>query len=216
MIRNILFDLDGTLTDSADGITRCIAGAVEALGKTSPPLEELVHFIGTPLRDIFATLLVTEDRARIDDAILLYRERFDSVGYAENRVYDGIRESLALLQERGYLLFVATAKGQRDANRVVEHFDLDIHFDGVFGVRTDAERRDKAALVARILSDRGIDPTSAAMIGDRSTDMRAACDVGIRAIGAGWGYGSTDELHSAGADSIIAWPTEVLDQFSPL
>ena len=62
-------------------------------------------------------------------------------------------------------------KGQRDANRVVEHFDLDIHFDGVFGVRTDAERRDKAALVARILADRGIDPTSAAMIGDRSTDI---------------------------------------------
>ncbi len=216
MIRNILFDLDGTLTDSADGITRCIAGAVDVLGEPCPPLEDLIHFIGTPLRDIFACVLDTPDQARIDQAIALYRERFDSVGYAENRVYDGICESLAGLQERGYSLFVATAKGQRDANRVIDHFGLDIHFDEVFGVRTDAERRDKAALVTRILNDRRIDPATAAMIGDRSTDMRAARDSCIRAIGAGWGYGSEDELHTAGADSIVASPAEVLAQFSPL
>ncbi len=216
MIRNILFDLDGTLTDSADGITRCIAGAVDVLGESCPPLEGLIHFIGTPLRDIFASVLDTPDQARIDQAIALYRERFDSVGYAENRVYDGIRESLAGLQERGYSLFVATAKGQRDANRVIDHFGLDIHFGEVFGVHSDAERRDKAALVRRILSDCRIDPATAAMIGDRSTDMRAARHCCIRAIGAGWGYGSDDELYTAGADSIVASPAEVLAQFSPL
>jgi phosphoglycolate phosphatase len=213
MIRNILFDLDGTLTDSADGITRCIAGAVETLGKARPALEDLVRFIGTPLRDIFASVLDTSEPTRIDEAIVLYRERFDSVGFAENRVYDGIPETLAGLRERGFSLFVATAKGQRDADRVIEHFGLEIHFDRVFGVLTDAERRDKAALVTRILGDLEMDPTTVALIGDRSTDMRAASHSGVRAIGAGWGYGTDDELHSSGADSIVASPSEVLAQF---
>ena len=216
MTQNILFDLDGTLTDSADGITRCIGHAVEQLGVPAPPLAELVHFIGTPLRDIFASVLDTTDDTRIDEAVLFYRERFDSVGYAENRVYDGIRESLTGLRQRGFSLFVATAKGQRDANRVIDHFGLDVHFDEVFGVCNDAERRDKAALVARILSDRSISSSATAMIGDRSTDMRAARQSGVRAIGAGWGYGSDQELQSAGADSIVAGPGELLSQFSAL
>jgi phosphoglycolate phosphatase len=212
MIRNVLFDLDGTLTDSADGITRCIAGAADALGVSPPPLEELTHFIGTPLRDIFTTVLDTSDATRIDEAIVLYRERFDSVGYAENRVYDGIWESLAALQESGYALFVATAKRQEDASRVIGHFGLDIHFDEVFGVVTDDERRDKAVLVQRILRDREIDPPTAAMVGDRSTDMNAARHASIRAIGAGWGYGTGDELRSSGANTIAAQPSDVLAQ----
>lgn len=216
MTQNILFDLDGTLTDSADGITRCIAHAVETLGGSSPPLAELVRFIGTPLRDIFASLLDTSDASRLDAAISLYRERFVSVGYAENRLYDGICESLAGLRERGYSLFVATAKAQRDANRVVDHFDLGVHFDEVFGVCNEVERRDKSALVARILDDRKIDPSTAAMIGDRSTDILAARHAGIRAIGASWGYGTPDELRDAGSDSIIDSPSELLMHFSAL
>ncbi len=216
MVRNILFDLDGTLTDSADGITRSIEGAIESLGQSSPPREELVQFIGTPLRDIFVLLLDTSDPIKIDAAIDAYRERFETVGFSENRVYDGISDLLVELQERGYALFVATAKGQRDANRVIDHFGLNAHFAQVFGVETDVERRDKSALVARILADQDIHPSTAAMIGDRSTDMNAARQTRIRAIGAGWGYGSNAELREAGADSIVANPSEVLAQFLPL
>lgn len=213
MIRNILFDLDGTLTDSADGITRCIERAIETAGQASPPRTELAACIGTPLRDIFERFLDTSDATRIDAAISVYRERFDRVGFSENRVYDGVRELLHSLTERGHSLFVATAKNQRDAKRVVDHFDLHVHFVSVCGVETDTERRDKSALVTRILAEQRIDPASAAMVGDRSTDMHAARHAGIRAIGAGWGYGSSDELRSAGADSIVTRPGDVLAEF---
>ncbi len=213
VIRHILFDLDGTLTDSADGITRCLQHAVVSMNVEAPALRKLTHYIGTPLRDIFAALLDTDDAARLDAAIGHYRERFNEVGFSENRVYDGVSELLAELRARGYALYVATAKGQPDATRVIEHFSLQHFFDDVCGVVDDAERRDKARLIGRILAARDIPSAAAAMVGDRSHDMRGARVAGLRAIGAGWGYGSDEELHESGADWISARPAALLDHF---
>lgn len=216
MIRHIFFDLDGTLTDSAEGITRCLAYALDSLGGAPPPLPELQQYIGSPLSEIFATLLDTDDRDTLEKAIASYRERFDRVGYAENRVYGGIVELLDELRARGYALYVATAKRQRDATRVVEHFDLMERFAAVFGVAHDPERHDKAMLLERALGECGVEPGRAAMIGDRSADMLAARSAGLRGIGAGWGYGSLEELRESHASAIASSPQAILDHLPPL
>jgi phosphoglycolate phosphatase len=213
VIQNILFDLDGTLTDSAEGITQCLRHAVVSLGHRSTPREELAAHIGTPLRDIFVSLLGTSEPSRIDSAVELYREHFARVGLRENRVYAGVADTLATLRERGYLLFVATAKGQVDATRVVEHFELDHYFDAVFGVTTDNERSDKAELVMRIVRECRLDPAATAMIGDRSHDMHCARRANLHAVGADWGYGTTQELLDSGARSIARHPGALLDEF---
>ncbi len=216
MIRHVFFDLDGTLTDSAEGITRCLAHAVDSLGGAPPPLSELQQYIGSPLSEIFATLLDTDDRDALDKAIAAYRERFDRVGYAENRVYGGIVELLDTLRARGYALYIATAKRKRDATRVVEHFDLMGRFAAVFGVDRDPERYDKALLLERALGERGVEPRRAAMIGDRSHDMLGARSAGLLAIGAGWGYGSLEELRASHASAIASSPLAILDHLPPL
>lgn len=210
VIRHVLFDLDGTLTDSAEGITRCIAKAAVACGAAPPESARLRGFIGTPLADIFEALLDTADPSRIERAISLYRERFERIGYRENRVYDQIEDLLDALAERGFSLYVATAKQQADADRVIEHFRLHPRFAGVFGVVEDGERRDKALLVRRILTTHGIAPAAAALIGDRSHDVGGARRAGVCAIGAAWGYGSVEELREAKADHVAAAPRDVL------
>ena len=209
MIQHVLFDLDGTLTDSADGITRCLHHALISVGGEAPPTAELRAFIGAPLSEIFSALLDTDDKVRVDAAISHYRERFDRVGYAENRVYDGITEVLAQLRVRGYALYVATAKAQRDATRIIDHFELGDSFHAVFGVNGDAERLDKSVLMRRIVKTHGLQPEAVAMVGDRVHDVLGAQRAGIRAIGAGWGYGSAQELRDSAA--IASSPAELLD-----
>jgi phosphoglycolate phosphatase len=213
VIRNILFDLDGTLTDSAGGITQCLRNAVVSLGQSCAPREELAVYIGTPLREIFVSLLGTSDSSRIESAVDLYRVHYARVGLRDNRVYEGVDDTLAVLRERGYVLFVATAKGQSDARRVVHHFELDRHFEGVFGVTTDEERRDKAELVMRIVNEQRLDPSATAMIGDRSHDMHCAERASLHAIGADWGYGTTEELIDSGAHRVVRHPAALLDEF---
>lgn len=214
MIEHVLFDLDGTLTDSADGITRCLRHAVISAGGEAPPLGELRGFIGSPLAEIFASLLETSVQARVDAAIVAYRERFDRVGYAENRVYAGIREVLSELRARGYALYVATAKAQRDASRIIDHFELAESFRTVFGVNADAERRDKSLLLQRIVDTHDLVADTVVMVGDRVHDVLGAQRAGIHSIGAGWGYGSAAELRDSGA--IAASPGQLLDHLPHL
>src|SRR5262249_52699366 len=125
---NVIFDLDGTLTDPGVGITGCIQHALVAMGHRAPDAHELRHFIGPPLREAFATLLQTADEARLQAAIGHYRRRFEAVGMFENVVYPGIPEALRALQERGHQLWVATSKPERYARQIVEHFGLTKHF----------------------------------------------------------------------------------------
>ena len=202
-----LFDLDGTLTDPREGITRSLAYALERMGVAAPPLDELTFAIGPPLRASFATLLGTDARAAIERAVAHYRERFADVGLFENRPYDGITEALAALGARGARLYVATSKPTVYARRIVERFGLAPHFIEVHGCELDGTREDKRELLAHLIPHHGLDARRAVMVGDRGADMRAARHHGLQALGALWGYGSREELHEAGAHAFCAAPS---------
>ncbi len=202
----ILFDLDGTLTDPREGITRSIAHALERMGIAPPPLEELTFAIGPPLRASLAQLIGDDSPLAVERAIGFYRERFADVGLFENSLYDGIGEALGALAGTGALLIVATSKPGVYARRIVEHFELGRHFVEVHGCELDGTREDKRDLIAHILPHHGLDAARSVMIGDRGVDMRAARHHGLAAVGALWGYGSAAELEEHGAQRLCASP----------
>ena len=208
-MKAILFDLDGTLTDPREGITRCIAHALEHMGLEPPPLDALTFAIGPPLRASFARLLGRDDRESVERAIALYRERFANVGLFENSPYEGIAATLARVRESGAAMIVCTSKPLVYARRIVEHFDLHVHFDAIHGCELDGTREDKRDLMEYLLPRHGIAPSEAAMVGDRGADMRAARHHGLRAIGVLWGYGSAEELQEHGAHELCERPGEL-------
>ena len=205
----ILFDLDGTLTDPREGITRSIAYALERLGIEPPPLDDLTFAIGPPLRGSFARLLNTESRTAIEQAVVHYRERFADVGLFENRPYDGIDDVLAGLAAEGRTLLVATSKPRIYAERIVRHFGLERHFSAVHGCELDGTREDKRDLLAHLLPHHALQASGAVMIGDRGADMVAARHHGAAALGALWGYGSAEELEDAGAHATCESPRAI-------
>ena len=204
-----LFDLDGTLTDPREGITRSIAYALERMGIQPPALDALTFAIGPPLRRSLATLIGDESPAAVERAIALYRERFADVGLFENAVYDGIADALRAVAAGGATLYVATSKPRVYAERIVSHFSLGAHFEAIHGCELDGTREDKRDLLAHLLPHHGLAARDCAMIGDRGADMSAARHHGVRAIGALWGYGSREELSEAGAQSLCARPAEL-------
>ena len=205
----LLFDLDGTLTDPREGITKCIAHALERMGREAPPLDALTFAIGPPLRASLARLLGTDDRDAVERALGHYRERFAGTGLYENAPYAGIDAALAALRAAGHRLFVATSKPRVYAERIVGHFALDAHFEAVHGCELDGTREDKRHLLAHLLPRHGLAPRATAMIGDRGVDMRAARHHGALALGVTWGYGSREELREAGAHALCDSPGEL-------
>lgn len=205
-MKAILFDLDGTLTDPREGITRSIAHALERMGREPPPLESLTFAIGPPLRRSLASLLGTEDRDAVEQALAHYRERFADVGLFENAPYEGITETLATLRRGGLALYVATSKPHVYARRIVRHFGLDAHFEEVHGCELDGTREDKRDLLGHLLPHHGLEPRNTAMIGDRGVDMVAARHHRLHAVGALWGYGTRDELLESGANDLVPRP----------
>jgi phosphoglycolate phosphatase len=211
----VLFDLDGTLTDSAAGIQRSTREALRRLNaedggsRPIPAESELGWIVGPPLRESFATL-AGEDNA--DRMLELYRERYDTIGIFENKVYDGVAAALEQLRARGDRLFVATSKRQVDAQRVIEHFGLAPYFDGVYGAHADGRGAEKSAVLAAAIAGARLEAAPRiVMIGDRRYDALGARAVGIPVIGALWGYGDRTELTEAGADPIIDSPREIPD-----
>ena len=204
-MKALLFDLDGTLTDPREGITRSIAHALERMGLAPPPLDQLTFAIGPPLRGSLGRLLASDDGARIEQALAHYRERFADVGLFENAPYPGIAESLQALG-REARLFVATSKPQVYAERIVRHFGLHVHFVAVHGCELDGTREDKRDLLEHLMAVHGVSPGDAVMIGDRGADMRAGRHHGMRTLGVRWGYGSDEELREAGAHALCDSP----------
>lgn len=201
-----LFDLDGTLTDPREGITRSLAYALEHMGVAPPALDALTFAIGPPLRESLARLLGTDSREAVERALAFYRERFADVGLYENRPYDGIGAALAALAAEGARLFVATSKPRVYAERIVGHFGLAAHFLEVHGCELDGTREDKRDLLAHLLPRHAVARERAVMIGDRGVDMRAARHHGLHALGALWGYGGAEELQAAGAHALCDSP----------
>ncbi len=204
--RPVLLDLDGTLSDNYTGISRSIGYALERLGATAADEATLRACVGPPLRESFSRLLGSTDRMLIERAIAFYRERYAEVGWQENVVYPGIATALAALAQASPL-FLCTAKPIVYARRIIERFGFTGHFVALYGPDLAGALDDKAALIAHLAQEQGIDAGSAVMVGDRAHDVRAARCNGALAVGVLWGYGSHDEL--AGADALVAHPGDL-------
>lgn len=194
---NLVFDLDGTLTDPELGITRSMVYALEQLGFPAVDRAGLRQYIGPPLRDVFGALLATSDAALIERAVTSYRERFGDVGLYENELYPGTAESVERLAGSGHRLFVATAKPEVYARRIIEHFGLGAHFTRVYGAELSGAGSLKSELLARLVAEEGISPEQSVMIGDRAGDVDGARANGMRSAGVLWGYGTAKELREA-------------------
>lgn len=210
MKKAVLFDLDGTLTDPFEGITKCIEYALAKYGVACPPPEELARYIGPPLHEGFAELLGNPRKEVVWEVLDVYRDRFASKGIYENRVYPGIVELLRGIREKGWRAYVASSKPLVYAVEVVDHFSLDEFFEGVYGSNLDGTRTRKGELIGYLLQEESIAPTDAIMVGDRSHDVVGALENGLPAIGVTWGFGSEDELREAGAARICDDPASVL------
>ena len=205
----LFFDLDGTLTDPAVGITLCLQHAVTRLGGQPPPAQALTRFIGPPLRTTFCELLATEDAVVVDAAIRHYRERFADVGMFENAVYADVPAALDMLRADGHRLWLVTSKPEVYARTIVTHFGLRHHFAEMYGSELSGERTDKAELIAHVLDRQRLSPERVWMIGDRAHDITGGRRNGVRTMGVLWGYGSADELRGAGADAVVTSMTEL-------
>jgi phosphoglycolate phosphatase len=213
-IKNILFDLDGTLTDPVEGMTRCFHYALERMGAPLPTQAELQLHIGPPLRGTFSLILKTTDEAMIERAVSLYRERFAESGMFENEVFNGVPEMLSSLRAASKRLFVATSKVQLYSEKILQHFNLSAYFDGVYGSEMDGRLSNKADLIRHILASESLAPDETLMVGDRKYDITGAKESGCAAVGVTYGYGSAEELMKAGADYLCPSPRDVAGLFA--
>lgn len=208
---NILFDLDGTLTDPKEGIVASIEYALASLGHSVQENENFERFIGPPLRNAFSELLDTENLTVINTAVARYRERYRELGMYENRVYDGIPRALERLGYSGSRLFVATSKPQVFAERILQHFDLARHFDAVYGCGLDGTLSEKSELIAHILAAEQLHEVDTVMVGDRHHDASGAIANGIAPVGVLWGFGTHEELMQAGVSRFLRRPDELAE-----
>lgn len=203
MTELILFDLDGTLTDSAPGITRCVQYALTYLGKPRYEPEELNCFLGPPLKEQFMKFAgLTEEEA--DTAVEQYRERYNGIGIYENEVYEGIPELLEFLKKHGKKLGVASSKPQVYVEEILRHFGLEKRFDVIVGSELDGTRTDKAEVIEEALRRSGYSGkrSRVIMVGDRSHDVAGAQKCRVACVGAAYGYGGRKELEEAGAELV--------------
>ncbi|MES1926228.1 HAD hydrolase-like protein [Salinisphaera sp. T31B1] len=204
----LLFDLDGTLTDPREGITRCVQHALACQQIDEPDRSKLDCFIGPPLKQSFIDWYGMEGNAA-DRAVADYRERFGEIGMFENTLYAGIVELLTGLKRSGRQLFVATSKPWFYARQIITHFGLDEFFGRVYGSELDGTRVEKHALIAHILREERIEAGHALMIGDRRYDLIGARHNGVAAAAVGYGYGSRDELMAEQPDHYFATLAEL-------
>ena len=202
MFDYIFFDLDGTLTDPALGITNSFIHALKYFGIEIPSYEKLCSFIGPPLPETFKTQFgFSEEKA--SEGVKKYREYFAEKGLLENSVYPGIPELLSTLKQNGKKLVVATSKPKDFSIRIIEHFGLSQYFENVCGSLKDQTRTKKDEVIEFAIERNQIsDKSKIMMIGDRKHDILGAKKVGLKSCGVLFGYGSREELETAGADFI--------------
>ena len=202
MYKYILFDLDGTLTDSAEGIVNSVVYALKKKGIEENDRAKLSAFVGPPLMDSFMKYYgMAEEEAR--GMVPLYREYFEPKGWAENRVYEGIPEVLEKLRAQGKHLLVATSKPEAFAKRILEHFNLAQYFELIRGASMDEKLSRKEQVIACVIEEVGADHVKEmVMVGDREHDVIGARLNGLPCVGVLYGYGSREELEAAGAEDL--------------
>ncbi|MGI9422129.1 MAG: HAD hydrolase-like protein [Hyphomicrobiaceae bacterium] len=206
---NILFDLDGTLSDPKLGITRSIQFALQELGRDIPRADDLTWCIGPPLLGSLEALL--GNRADAEIALTHYRERFSAIGIRENELYPGISDCLSSLKADGHRLFVATSKPKVFADRIIEQFELTDRFEAIYGPGLDETRSGKTEILQRLLGKERLDPRRTTMVGDRSHDIVAGLENNLSTLGVLYGYGSEAELRTAGAAILCHKPQDLFD-----
>ena len=202
---SILFDLDGTLTDSGPGIMRCVRTVLDHYGIPVDHPDDLRVFVGPPLVKTFFEWGVPKDEG--DNALALYRKDYNVTGLFENSVYEGVEDMLRRLKQEGFRLFVATSKPENTARTVLEHFGLDGYFEYIGGAGMDETRLTKEEVIEYILSRKNIG--RAVMAGDTEYDVTGAKKFGIETIGVSWGYGQKEAMIKAGAVYMIDSPEEI-------
>lgn len=185
----VIFDLDGTLTDSAEGIVASFLHALDHVGADVPDGDLVAQIVGPPMDETFRSLDLD---GRADEAFAAFRAEYGSRGWAMNSLFDGIEPLLADLRDAGVRLAVATSKLEPTARRILAHFGLDHHFEVIAGACPDGTRRSKAEVLAHALEQLQPIPERVLMVGDRSHDVHGAAAHGIDTVVVGWGYGRAD------------------------
>ena len=199
----ILFDLDGTITDSSEGITKSVEYALKSYGISVEDLNSLRCFIGPPLAESFEKYFnFNKEEAR--EAVEVYREYYSEIGIFQNKLYHGIPELLSKLKKQGKKVLMATSKPEVFAKQILEHFHLMKYFDFVGGSNLDGSRELKAEVIAYVLEEYKIkNLKEAVMIGDRKHDIIGAKELGMDSIGVLYGFGNKEEFQKASADYIV-------------
>ena len=204
----ILFDLDGTLTDSAEGILNCVAPALEHFGLPVYDRDTMIVFVGPPLYDTFPKFGVPADG--VQTAIDIFRARYCTLGKYENKPFPGIVKMLTTLRAQGHKLYVATSKVEDQAVDILEHFDLAQYFDIIAGATRDGSRSTKEDVIAYLKEQAG-SIGQAIMVGDTIFDMQGAVAHSIPGIGVEWGYGKVEDMIAAGASAIATSPEHLIE-----
>lgn len=219
MYKYLLFDLDGTITKSEEGIFNCIKYALDWAGIPYPEYRVFRSFIGPSLYDSFVREFGMDD-AKAKEMVAKYRERYNVVGLFEAEVYDGVADTLCALKEKGCILSVATSKPTEPTLRILEKFGVGKYFDVVVGSNPDGTGSDKKHIISRVLeslkknhglTEDMIKSNQVVMIGDRRYDIEGGKACGLQTIGVLYGYGSREEFEAAGADNIVETPEEILN-----
>ncbi len=196
MAKYILFDLDGTLTDSGLGIVNCVKYALDKLN-VSYVGKDLNKFVGPPLVESFKEEF-NFSQEQAEKCVEIYRERFKDIGIFENVLYDGVEECLKILKKNGKKIILATSKPEVFAKRILEHFKIDCYFDFVVGSLLNHTRDDKAEVIEYAVKEFNVNVSDAVMVGDRKFDALGAAKNNLSTVGVLWGYGSEKELLEAG------------------
>lgn len=215
MYKAILFDLDGTLTESGEGITKCVQYALEKLGKPESDLKKLEVFIGPPLMEQFMKYAgLDEETAR--RAVEYYRERYSTTGIFENRPYPGVEEMLQELKRKKYLLAVASSKPEYFVKQILDYFHLTDYFDEIVGSELNGSRTNKTEVIEETLRRLGLDKhrEQVIMVGDKEHDVLGARAAGLECVAVSYGYGTEEEITAAQPLQTVSSTEEILDFFA--
>lgn len=208
----ILFDLDGTLTDSMEGVIRSVQYMQEKMGMDVWAFEDLRFIVGPPLIESFTKELAME-LPKAEKAVEVFRERYTTVGLFENKVFPGIMELLEALKAKGKRMAVATSKKEDQAVRILEHFGIAPYLEVIGGDAREIGRDTKAKVIEYVLETMGAEKEDVIMVGDRKFDIIGAHALGLPCIAVEWGYGDREEFEAYGADMIAATTEDVADLF---